>query len=727
MENKAITENAVSQDARRPEDAPRQISDLSALLERLDDPSDARDDARKRAEHGHQNRLIQVRLGVASSLFAALRAKHAPTAAHCLRVALNCSAWAICSELPDEHIDVVEIAALLHDVGKIAVPDHILKKPGKLTSDEYAMIEHHRQRGLEILAGCSPSKAIIDAVYYAGANYNGERPGFAKSHGELPVAARMISIVDAYDSMTTDTVYRRALSRERALTELFECSGRQFDPEMVEDFCSLLSSEQMDFSNRVARRWLRELSPHDADQQWTQGSVASTMQPQSIDMLFQQKMLESMHDAVVFVDAGHRIMLWNRAAEQMTGVLASTVVDQNWEPELVGLRDSEGRRITLQHCPLLQSIASGVQTTQRLEVTCGPLHKLAVDAHMLPVKGGNAEIHGAALILHDASSQINLEERVQSLHVKATQDPLTKIANRAEFDRSLELFVDAHLENGCPCSLIITDIDFFKKINDNYGHQAGDEALIWFAGLLSSHTRQGDVTARYGGEEFVLLCAGCDNAGATARAEQIRRELSATPQAVLSGKCITASFGVTEVQAGDTAETMLRRADRALLQAKDNGRNQVVQLGGGITGAESSQPSNGWFSWFKTDKPEELLQRTLSTTVPVKIVVEKLKGFVADQSAEIVSIDEEKVTIKITGDAGSLLRRTADRSTPFLVELTFSEQPDAVRPTFIDVSIRPIRHRDRRKTNAMDRARQLLVSLKSYLLAQEEMPGQRPE
>ncbi len=726
MENTASTDQPAAGDARNPDDAPRQINDLSALLDTLDDAHGQRDDPRLRAEFAHQNKLIQVRLGVASSLFAALRAKHAPTAAHCLRVALNCSAWALCSGLEDDQIDVIEVAALLHDVGKIAVPDFILKKPGQLTTDEYLLIEHHRQRGLEILAGCSPSKGIVEAIHYAAANFDGERPGFELQQDQLPVAARMIAIADAFDSMTTDTVYRRALSRERALNELFDCAGKQFDPDMVRDFCDLLSSDQINFTDRVARRWLRELSPDEANRQWKRGSVAVNMQPASIDSLFQQKMLESMHDGVVFVDAGHRIMLWNRAAERMTGVAAETVIDQNWEPGLVGLRDSEGRLVVYDNCPLLQGIESGMQASERLELTSDQSRNLSVNAHILPVKGSNGETLGAALILHDASSEINLEERVQTLHVKATQDPLTKIANRAEFDRALERFTDAHLEHGCPCALIITDIDFFKKINDTYGHQAGDEALIEFAALLDSHTRQGDVVARYGGEEFVLLCADCDNASATSRAEQIRRELSSTPQSMLGGKCITASFGVTEVQAGDTAETMLRRADRALMQAKDNGRNMVVQLGAGMGAEEAaSQGGAGWFSWFKTNKPEELLQRTLSTTVPVNIVVEKLKGFVADQSAEIASIEEDKVSIKINGDGGSLLRRNSDRSTPFLVELLFREEPGAARPTIISVSIRPIRHRDRRRTNAIERARQLLVSLKSYLMAHEELdkPG----
>jgi diguanylate cyclase (GGDEF)-like protein len=123
------------------------------------------------------------------------------------------------------------------------------------------------------------------------------------------------------------------------------------------------------------------------------------------------------------------------------------------------------------------------------------------------------------------------------------------------------------------------DLDHFKSINDTHGHQAGDTAIITFASLLKTMCRSGDLVARYGGEEFAILCADCTNAAAARKAEGIRKSLSEVKHACLGNESFTASFGVTELQTGDTPETMLRRADRALLQAKDQGRNQVVQLG----------------------------------------------------------------------------------------------------------------------------------------------------
>ena len=149
---------------------------------------------------------------------------------------------------------------------------------------------------------------------------------------------------------------------------------------------------------------------------------------------------------------------------------------------------------------------------------------------------------------------------------------------------------------GGPCfSLIICDIDHFKRVNDVHGHPAGDEALISFAIVLSVNSRDDDLVSRDGGEEFLVLAAKCDNATAAGRAETMRQAVENTPISSLGGEVVTASFGVTEFQAGDMHETVLSRADRTLLKAKDNGRNRVIQLGSGsLAIPRQSAPKRGW-------------------------------------------------------------------------------------------------------------------------------------
>ena len=131
--------------------------------------------------------------------------------------------------------------------------------------------------------------------------------------------------------------------------------------------------------------------------------------------------------------------------------------------------------------------------------------RLSVDSHAIPVIADDGAMQGAILVLHDASSETSLEQRCQSLDEKATRDPLTQVANRAEFDRVHAMFVAAHQQQQVPCSLLMCDLDRFKLVNDTYGHQAGDEAIKSLASLLKRACRPGDLVARYGGEEFVML------------------------------------------------------------------------------------------------------------------------------------------------------------------------------------------------------------------------------
>ena len=354
------------------------------------------------------------------------------------------------------------------------------------------------------------------------------------------------------------------------------------------------SSRSTSFAAKIKRccaakrrsRWLRSLDSTTANSHWKlNDNVTASIEP-SIDAVFQSRFLESMYDAVVFIDTAGRILLWNRGAERLTGITGASIQGQLWHPLLLELTDEKGNPVSEADCPALTAIRCGVQSLRRLTILGRRQQSVAVDSHAIPVIDQKGVTHGAVLVFHDASSETSLEQRCQSLHEKATKDPLTQVANRAEFDRVHATFVAAHQQQQVPCSLLMCDLDRFKLVNDNYGHQAGDDVIKSLASLLKSSCRPGDLVARYGGEEFVVLCADCDNASAARRAKHVCRALSQLPQPKMNGRAVTVSIGVTEVQPGDTPETMLRRADRALLMAKASGRNAVIQLGTG-TAAET--------------------------------------------------------------------------------------------------------------------------------------------
>ena len=164
-------------------EADARLETVSSLIDQLE-PTRADSNP---VEAAFENQLVQVRLGLGSSLFNALRAKHAPTAAHCLRVAMGCSSWASLLQLSDQQRDEIELAALLHDIGKIGVPDRILLKPGKLTRDEYLVVENHRRIGVEILRSCAASPPMLNIVHYAGAWFDGSRDGYDLRSEQLPM------------------------------------------------------------------------------------------------------------------------------------------------------------------------------------------------------------------------------------------------------------------------------------------------------------------------------------------------------------------------------------------------------------------------------------------------------------------------------------------------------------------------------------------------------------
>lgn len=707
--------------------AQRLSSELAKLVEAAaeDGLTDAQPNANERK---FQKQLVRARLGSAAGLFAAMRCKHPPTAQHCLRVALVCSGWSAASGLEDDERNTLEVAALLHDIGKIGVPDAVLTKPGRLMPEETATMALSRQQAVEMLGAAGASQEVIDTVLTAAAWFNGSHEQLPLAGDQIPLAARMLAVADAFDSMTTDHVYRRARSRERALAELFDYAGRQFDPGLVKSFSQAINRDQRLLSDQVASRWLTDLSIVDTGA-WTAVTATTTHRPgdrrqQGSNALFEQMLVDNMHDGVVFVDNQRRIFMWNTGAERLTGIAGSAAAGRTFEPSLLQMSTERGSLVSDADCPIAKSIAAGAQMFDRVGVLGRSGRHVTIDLHVVPVYDDTGQPRGATVLLQDASSETSLEERCQALHAQMTKDPLTQVANRAEFDRMLDLFVDAHLETGLTCSLIMADLDHFKYINDTFGHQAGDEAIVTFASLLKSMCRSGDLVARYGGEEFAILCADCDNATAANRAEAMRKKLTETSHKQLANHKVTASFGVTELQPGDTPESMLRRSDRALLQAKDQGRNQVVQLGDGML---DEQPKTSWFS-FKPWTGGALVNTRLVTNVPIELAIEKLRGFISDREARILQVTEDQVSLEVEEPA--MNKNGVKKPVTYSIEITFGQDREQKTNaagfasgeyvfTVADVKIRPKRERDRRRGQVAERARLLLGSLKSYMMAKE--------
>ncbi len=163
------------------------------------------------------------------------------------------------------------------------------------------------------------------------------------------------------------------------------------------------------------------------------------------------------------------------------------------------------------------------------------------------------------------------------LHVMATRDPLTGLANRQHFQSLAEHELTRSRRSGEPVALVMADVDSFKRINDQHGHGAGDTVLGHIGELLMRTVREQDIVARWGGEEFLMLLPNTDAAGARMVAERLRRTVGSFETAYAGlGIASTLSFGTTTLQPDESLSDALRRVDQALYRSKAEGRNRVV-------------------------------------------------------------------------------------------------------------------------------------------------------
>lgn len=183
--------------------------------------------------------------------------------------------------------------------------------------------------------------------------------------------------------------------------------------------------------------------------------------------------------------------------------------------------------------------------------------------------------------LEDSKKQIEgLRQSLSDAEETVLTDPLTGTGNRRRFDAALDKAIVDCKESKRPLSLVMCDIDHFKKVNDAYGHQVGDEIIKMFARVIESNVRDGDTVIRYGGEEFAMILPTADQDAARAISERIRKQFEGKKLTIRETNQkigqLTASFGVAQFRMADDLETLVQRADAKLYEAKSAGRNRVA-------------------------------------------------------------------------------------------------------------------------------------------------------
>ena len=179
-----------------------------------------------------------------SVLSRAIEARDEYTRGHSARVTAIADAIARRLGWDDERLDLLQLGGPLHDVGKLAIPDDVLRKPGRLDDDELAQIREHPRLGARILLRLAAFRGALPYVLYHHERWDGTGYPTGRAGEQIPLEARVLAVADAFDAMTSDRPYRPALSLDEALAEVERCSGTQFDPEIVRIFLDLFSEAE---------------------------------------------------------------------------------------------------------------------------------------------------------------------------------------------------------------------------------------------------------------------------------------------------------------------------------------------------------------------------------------------------------------------------------------------------------------------------------------------------
>lgn len=323
---------------------------------------------------------------------------------------------------------------------------------------------------------------------------------------------------------------------------------------------------------------------------------ADAKQQMAGDLDFSVRLMEHLVVPTFVLDAECRVIIWNKACERLTGIEAAEVLgtQEHWR----GFYDSprpcladlvaQGRTAEIDalysdhdHAGDGAIVAHG----RRAENWCvmpqlGSRLYLAIDAG--PIYDDAGKLIAVVETLRDITAQKTAQDELQRL---ATRDGLTSVANRRSFDDMLNMEWRRASRESRALSLLMVDVDFFKRFNDTYGHQGGDECLRQVAAAMSGVVkRASDAVARYGGEEFAILLPATEPDGALIVAERIRAAVTALRLPHSGSEVadhVTVSIGVASIQVtgNGVPSSLVAAADAALYRAKHTGRNRVVQAG----------------------------------------------------------------------------------------------------------------------------------------------------
>lgn len=287
--------------------------------------------------------------------------------------------------------------------------------------------------------------------------------------------------------------------------------------------------------------------------------------------------LDNIFEGIYFVDKDRNITFWNKGAEEITGFSYGEVKGNCCADNILRHVDNFGIELCIQGCPLSETLKDGKIREANVYLHHKDGHRVPVTIRISPIYDDENNIIGAAELFKDISSQKQMISELEELKKEVYLDHLTGIGNRKYGEMNLRKVHRQYEEYAINYGLIFIDIDNFKKLNDTYGHKAGDKVLQMVAKTLLNALRPLDMVYRMGGEEFIVIIPNCDTDSLKGVAERIRMLVENSfltfEDNVLK---VTISLGASISRAGCSYNKLIKEADEKMYISKKNGKNRVT-------------------------------------------------------------------------------------------------------------------------------------------------------
>jgi diguanylate cyclase (GGDEF)-like protein/putative nucleotidyltransferase with HDIG domain len=558
-----------------------------------------------------------VELSTVRVLAATVDAKDHYTRHHSTNVSFYARSVAREMSLDPAEVRRIELAGLLHDIGKIAIPDQVLQKPGPLTAEEWLLIQTHASIGANILAQASHLRFLVPLVRHHHEKYDGTGYPDGLKGDEIPLGAAILNLSDSFDTMTTRRIYRAPRDLESAMAELRRCSSTQFHPDVVQAFERVVAR-----ALSIGEPWVLALRatadgrPVSNDMEaWPLMEGAerpeSPVNRDPLDLLLEARLLHQI---------GELPIILHRAGEQSADFWSADAVqiyllDEGdcqlhlaWSGGSPAAQEFLALGRAEPVLPLTQGIAGWAALTNQGTTVpdarrdqrwpYGDAFDGPVSAMVSPVTAGGKAI-GVVQVLARGESRFGWPDlKVMKVFGALVGHAVAAANQRPGSEETLATDLQTGLRNGHymrglleqlerngwagPMSVAFLDGDDLRGLNARYGYEAGDQVVRHIARSLQAWGRPEDTVVRIGGDEFVIFFGGLTLPEASARLERIRMTISETPVELTNGRrvYVSVSCGVTEVDRDMGPHKAVRASEQAMYNAKRTGKNRIWTVAG---------------------------------------------------------------------------------------------------------------------------------------------------